>query len=287
MVNKDMDHPPPKKAGKLPRVGRQETKQLDAVRSDLARITWELGGELARLQQLNEQLAGEAARWQAWGEEAAENLNREAERLREQLAQKDELIRQLSRENQELDERLNQAVAEVTRQRPDVATSRDRRQHELAEQFVQLVEQEVRNLIQAVVSELPPADAETRRGVRASRTAAMCAVLFGEQPPDQSSLLAALDPPDAAKGEQLAAQLDSLLQQVVALRRETAQLAEDHVWRFDHHPGATLDPDWQEEWPGCPANGSVEFVVVPAYAPRDKVLRRQRVFTKAGDLSAR
>lgn len=51
------------------------------------------------------------------------------------------------------------------------------------------------------------------------------------------------------------------------------------VWETDCTPGAQVDLDRQEIWPGCQERRSVRFLIAPGYSVDGQQFLLQQVFT--------
>ena len=128
----------------------------------------------------------------------------------------------------------------------------------------------------------PPRDGVPTDGAsprdRAQFVAAVCRGLFGDAEIDERRLLRML-PEDASQDACL--RMHGICEQARSLRAKVAH-GRPQRWEFGDVPGAPVDAERQELWPGSDPGGVVEFVVVPAYmVDTDTLLRRQRVFTVA------
>jgi hypothetical protein len=115
-------------------------------------------------------------------------------------------------------------------------------------------------------------DDQDRRAREAELISKSTVVLFGAPEIDRASLAAVFGDPAVD------ADLERLCDRVAELRAKGD--AGSQSWDFTFEKGKPLDPARQVGWPGCPADGSACFVVAPAYVAHDRVLAKQRVFTK-------
>jgi hypothetical protein len=189
----------------------------------------------------------------------------------------------LDRRIANVDGRLDDLLAQRDNQQRDDQQSGDKRSeddmahYDYATKFQALVEQSVIGLVRDTGQQQRP-----RFHRKAEQVADVCRSLFGEAPPDPKRIQAILEP-GAHLRPQIPARIADTCAAAVALRTKITR-GRSQRWVFDAQPNVPVDPGRQEVWTGCPPEGLVLFVVVPAYVVDvDTWLSKQIVFTAASD----
>lgn len=178
----------------------------------------------------------------------------------------------LRRQVAELDRRLTKILALLDDKLGGGQSEEAMLHHTYAQEFVSLVEQQVLALAVAVFRAFPDASPAEK----AEFVALTCTALFGAPEVTESTFIDALSPDLPEEVFRLARQICAQARDL----RDKAAGSRQQRWSFDFAPGAPLDPESQLPWAGSADDGSVAFVVAPAYVVEDgTLLAKQWVFT--------
>ncbi|WP_225851288.1 hypothetical protein [Streptomyces sp. HPF1205] len=180
------------------------------------------------------------------------------------------------RENVERQEaKIQYLLARHGQQREDVATDLDVHHHDIAEAYRSFREQKVHSTVRESLRGAG-GDRALRRRLLAETMGAVCAELFGQEPPNTEVVeeILSLAPAHEAAGRLCGAAME--------LRRRAEYLGGDPTWVFDLSP-ESLSPDQREPWLDAPEDGTPVFVVAPAYQARGKIHCTQLVWTAGPD----
>ena len=232
-------------------------------------------------------------RLQEWANSAAELFgqqlisilvaqNSEISRLRDELSRLQDQVTELTQRSMVVDESLG-LRQDYSAEDPALGSDRPAHakgtqvlalteneyiHHRLAERYHRIVDQRLAELAEGLIPQ--SVDSEQRSFQEAELVARLCHALFS-----------GLDFDSACLTEEFGAlpnEMTRLCDEVSSLRDDIAKAGEQ-LWRFEFETGKLPDPEWQETWPGCPADAPIIFVVAPAYVAHDRVFSHQQVFT--------
>lgn len=161
-----------------------------------------------------------------------------------------------------------------------VLTEKEFAHHTLSERYRHIVDQRLTGLADKLLD--AQADGRERSIQEAQLVARLCRILFSGLDFDPGQLAGEFADQLARPG--VHAELDRVCGEVSSLLTDIAAAGELE-WRFDAEIGKLPDLEWQDVWPGCPADAPVRLVVAPAYAAHGRIFSRQQIFTSHAKLS--
>jgi hypothetical protein len=172
--------------------------------------------------------------------------------------------------NDKLERRLNTLLANRTSNRLDLATVDDAVHSTLADQFRNIVEQDMQHLVR---DHLRLHHARSGPSAVAAAISALCRELLSEQrspDPATTCLRLGMDPTNHVR-----------MLQDIGIKLEQLQRPGNVVWDFQAQPGTLLDHPVQQPWGQCDPALPIQFIVAPGYRANGKIFAKQQVFTSA------
>ncbi|CRK56806.1 hypothetical protein [Alloactinosynnema sp. L-07] len=200
---------------------------------------------------------------EAWLAAEVKRLRTECDRLVGELEHAGEA-------NRHLRSRLAKALSERSATTHDAATLDQAEHTVLADQFRDLIAQDVQHLLRkhqrTTIGRPTPQ-------LLAQHIHALCRDLFidGHRDPATACRRLGMDPADQGEG----------MHELIGKVKVLCQRAGDVEWDLDVAPGRVLDPKRQQPWGQCDPTTVIEFAVAPAYRVGRRVYVKQQVFTKA------
>ncbi len=200
--------------------------------------------------------------WVAWVNSSIGQLTGEVSKLRA-----------LEGKVADLDSRLDEVLAAVDNLAVSGRDSEEDLDHfGYHRTFLSLINQHISALAELTATRRRLTDRDV--GVLTSR---ICWILFGPTEPALEALLREVNDDSAQARDRVIRIFESGRD----LRDRLAAHPEQH-WDFGFQTGSRIDHRSQEEWSAAPADGIVEFVVVPSYVVSgNSILSKQRVYTAA------
>lgn len=207
--------------------------------------------------------------------EAVERRRLDLERQVSELS--DELHHTLSRVDR-LERRLSAALAAFTRQQPAMASDEHAEQHDIAREYMSLLEQRLNALARlASTCSTLRVPAHGRMAPHLWFLSLITTALFGQRP--QANVLRDTLQPRRWKEREFAPRADQALTNAQNLWERAEATGIPFAWDFTFTAGQTLDLSRQEPWPSCQVGMPGQFVVSPAYSAQGRVYVRQRLCT--------
>ncbi|GAV38207.1 hypothetical protein [Streptomyces acidiscabies] len=172
-------------------------------------------------------------------------------------------------------EQISSHLAAHTRGRTDVASTAHMEQETLASDISRLVQQRLHSLARKCVKRTEFADNYPQREQAPRLLGAICAILLPPGQPDLHQLRALLNIPDQGS---LYEEVLAAYEEALRLRKATEDSSMNCVWETNCSPGAPVDLERQEVWPGCRERRTVRFLIAPGYSFNGQPFLLQQVF---------